>query len=94
MLNTRRHDRESSGVVHDDGGNDLEYRADVGASVGLPAGKLVVTADDMSRNRNVDRENEARGETECSTQACCMVDRKILGEFRLGAGLRSGGLRG
>jgi hypothetical protein len=88
MLNTWRHDREGLGVVHDDGGNDLGRRADVGASVGLPAGELAVTPDDMSRNRNVDRENEARGGTERSTQACCTADRKILGEFRLGAGLR------
>src|SRR5258708_2392308 len=60
MLNTWRHDREGLGVVHDDGGNDLGRRADVGASVGLPAGELAVTPDDMSGNRNVDRENEAR----------------------------------
>ena len=88
MLNTWRHDREGLGVVHDDGGNDLGCRADVGASVGLPAGELAVMPDDMSRNRNVDRENGARAGTERSTQACCTADRQILGKFRLGAGLR------
>ena len=42
----------------------------------------------MNRNRNVDRENGARAETGRSSQVCCRANRKILREFRLGAGLR------
>ena len=88
MLNTRRHDRGGLVVVHDDGGNDQECHVGVGASVGFPAGELAVMPGGMSQNRNVDRENGTRAGIGRSSQVCCTSNRKILGEFRLGAGLR------
>jgi hypothetical protein len=94
MLNTRRHDRGGLVVAHDDGGNDQGCHAGVGAGVGLPAGELAVMPGGMSRNRNVDQENGARAETGRSSLVYCTAGRKILGEFRLGAGLRSGCLGG
>jgi hypothetical protein len=50
--------------------------------------------DGMSRSRNVDRENGARAQRERSTRADCTANREFSGQFRLGAGLRSGCLRG
>ena len=82
---------EPRSAVRDDGGVAGGHRAGVAAGVELPAAGRVVTPGDSRRNRSVAEENGAWGRTRHSSLAGHRVGRRILPEFRLGAGPRRPG---